>query len=1186
MRIERLDLTRFGHFTDHVLDFGPGSEDGNGNENGSGETTADLHVIYGANEAGKSTTLEALGDLLFGMPLRSPHGFLHEYKAMEIGARVRQKGKVLELRRFKNSLTDAGGTRLDGGSIDVHGLSRESFRARFSFDAAMLESGSEAMLASQGDLGEALFSASTGLPDIHARLDEAMAESDRFYEPRKVKDKLLPTLLAELKGIEERIGQVDTQAGEWRKLRERAEALQARWEESERALEAERRRQLACQRELAAFAAKASLTRDREALAALGELPDTPPDWLSRLRELQPRHVRLEDGVRRARERRDALAARRDAITVETALLADGERIDELAAERSAERQRAARIATLDESIAAGERQIETARRDLGTPDDVARESLLPSGVRLRRLDELAGEHATLHGELASAREERRKLAARRAALLDEDGAATLPDPAPLKSLVAHVRERSGTATLDVLERQTRESARELAAALDALAPWRGDAGALSTLAIPPEDALAAERAELEAALLESRRVETERHAAAEALATLERERAALDVDARLDDAHAEAARGRRDAAWRAHTDGLDALGGPHAEPAAAQRTARAFAEALAADDAIGAERLRASDRLARLRGLDAELAGSQTRADSLEQDAARADTALEGARRALAARAVALGIEPASSPDDIERWLAARVVALERRARHLGHLAEFEAARQRRDELSSRLHAALSALAHEGDGDSAPLSSPTSDLPLPDASLDEALTFADERLRALDEAAEQRRARRGERERLESDLRLREGTLVEREADMTAWDKRWRDALGDHWLGALDAADAIAMLPALRALEKRLDALAAEAAERERLVGERARYLDELRALLGPEAAASDEPEAAMAELAARGERLDAARRVRDEHARLDAEHREAERELERSVHELAPLSAELDGMREPFGAVTLTELDAALEKTRERRRLLAALDAAERELGKALGVDSVDAALARLDALDRDALESDAERLERTVSHAQDEAGEHRLEARRAQDALDAVSGDAEAARLVERRANLLLEIRERAEETLRMRLGREAVLEGVRRYRDVHQGSLLGGARDAFVALTGDRYTDLQTRPDDKGNERLRAVDADGRSLETGQLSDGTRFQLYLALRIAAYHDYARHRTPLPFVADDVMESFDETRTGAALGLLQRMAREGQVIYLTHHRRVVEIAREVSAGAVRVHELPERG
>ena len=1161
MRIERLELTRFAHFTDHVLDFGPA------------EATGDLHVVYGANETGKSTTLEALTDLLFGMPLRSPHNFLHEYKAMELGARLHQNGETLELRRFKNALADAAGNRLDANAIDVHGLTREAFRARFSFDAAMLESGSEAMLASQGDLGEALFSASAGLPDIHARLDEAMAESDRFYEPRKSKDKLLPALLEELKGIEEAIRSVDTQAGEWRRLKERAAELRARWDEGERALQTERRQQLARQRELAAFAARTRLGRDREALAALGELPDTPPAWLPRLRELHLRYRVLEDGLRGARARRDELATRRDATHVDEALLARAERIDALDALRSAERQRGERLVALDEEIAEEERRADAARRDLDAPAGTAFDALLPAGERLRRLDALASEHAALGGALVRAREEHRTLAARHASLLETDAEAAEPDPAPLASLLAHVRERAGAATLDVLERQARDSARELEAALAALAPWRGDADALATLPIPSADARANARDTLEAAREEARRLEAEGAALEETLGTLERERASLGVDERLDDEHADAARARRDTAWRAHTDALDEAS---ADRATHQRTARAFAESLAADDAIGAERLRASDRLATLRGLDVDLAAARARGEALARDRVRADESLAAARRAIGEQAASLGLDATASSEDIERWLLAREGALERSGRHRGALAELDAVRVRREALSTRLQEALSSLVSGAGGESAPA------LPLPDASLDERLAFADRRLRALEEAAEGRRGRRAERERVAAELRRRESTLADSEADAAAWRTRWQEALGDHWLSAREAAGVAALLPTLRALEKRLDARADKRAERERLAAERERYLDDVRAALDP----AKSSESAMERLAALAERLAAARRVRDEHERLVAEHREVAREVETLERELAPLSAELDAMRAPFGpSITLSELDAALERTRERRRLAADVAEAERGLVEALDAASVDEAMARLDTLDRDTLQEETERLERSIAHAQEDVDERRLEARRAQDALDAVSGDAEAARLVERRANLLLEIRERAEETLRMRLGREAVLEGVRRYRDLHRGSLLSGARDAFVALTGARYADLQTRPDDKGNDRLRAVEADGRSLETSQLSDGTRFQLYLALRIAAYHDYARHRTPLPFVADDVMESFDEARTGAAVGLLQRMAREGQVVYLTHHRRVVEIAREVTAGTVRVHELPER-
>ncbi len=51
MRLLSLSLERYGAFTDRVLEFRP---------------DARLHVVLGANEAGKSTALSAVTDLLFG----------------------------------------------------------------------------------------------------------------------------------------------------------------------------------------------------------------------------------------------------------------------------------------------------------------------------------------------------------------------------------------------------------------------------------------------------------------------------------------------------------------------------------------------------------------------------------------------------------------------------------------------------------------------------------------------------------------------------------------------------------------------------------------------------------------------------------------------------------------------------------------------------------------------------------------------------------------------------------------------------------------------------------------------------------------------------------------------------------------------------------------------------------------
>ncbi len=48
MRLRRLDLTRYGCFTDFPVDFGERDP-----------SKPDLHVIYGPNESGKSTLLAA-----------------------------------------------------------------------------------------------------------------------------------------------------------------------------------------------------------------------------------------------------------------------------------------------------------------------------------------------------------------------------------------------------------------------------------------------------------------------------------------------------------------------------------------------------------------------------------------------------------------------------------------------------------------------------------------------------------------------------------------------------------------------------------------------------------------------------------------------------------------------------------------------------------------------------------------------------------------------------------------------------------------------------------------------------------------------------------------------------------------------------------------------------------------------
>jgi len=86
----------------------------------------------------------------------------------------------------------------------------------------------------------------------------------------------------------------------------------------------------------------------------------------------------------------------------------------------------------------------------------------------------------------------------------------------------------------------------------------------------------------------------------------------------------------------------------------------------------------------------------------------------------------------------------------------------------------------------------------------------------------------------------------------------------------------------------------------------------------------------------------------------------------------------------------------------------------------------------------------------------------------------------------------------------------------------------------------------------------------------------------MSKGTRFQLDLSLRAAAYEQMVSQGVKLPFFCDDVFETFDDDRTRAACRLMERIGRSGQATYLTHHRHVVEIAQDVCDARPVIHTL----
>jgi len=139
-----------------------------------------------------------------------------------------------------------------------------------------------------------------------------------------------------------------------------------------------------------------------------------------------------------------------------------------------------------------------------------------------------------------------------------------------------------------------------------------------------------------------------------------------------------------------------------------------------------------------------------------------------------------------------------------------------------------------------------------------------------------------------------------------------------------------------------------------------------------------------------------------------------------------------------------------------------------------------------------------------------------------------------------------------------------------------------------SLLRRAGEILDRLTVGRWVALSA-DDDQGKKTLRVLRSDGETLEPSGLSEGTADQVFLALRLAAVAEQhadrlARGEPALPFVLDDALIAFDDSRTNEALQLLHELAKDLQVVVFTHHEHVASAAASLNGAVVSRMEPPE--
>jgi len=314
--------------------------------------------------------------------------------------------------------------------------------------------------------------------------------------------------------------------------------------------------------------------------------------------------------------------------------------------------------------------------------------------------------------------------------------------------------------------------------------------------------------------------------------------------------------------------------------------------------------------------------------------------------------------------------------------------------------------------------------------------------------------------------------------------------------------------------------------------------------------------------------------------------HARctdLEGQIKELEEEAEDARATIRDERKRLAALREQAQVDTDEGLERAEEHSRTRRTLQERLDALHQELARNGDGLSVEELEREEEASDMDALEADLQKATRDLEELQQRRDSLRDQRQTLQDEIQAKDGSAAAAEASEDAEQQLATIVSGAEHYLRLKIASLILEEQIERYRRANQAPLLSRAGELFRRLTLDAFSGLRDELDDSGTPVLLGVRPDDKEVGVEGMSDGSRDQLFLALRLATLEQHLEGAEPMPFVVDDILIGFDDGRTRTGLEVLAELARKTQVLLFTHHRRVVELAGAMSAEAgVFVHDL----
>ena len=1174
MRFRKLDLIAFGHFTEATIDLSAGQ--------------FGLHMIFGPNEAGKSSSLRALTDFLYGIPGRTDDAFVHPYPKMRVGGTIeRSDGKSLQCIRRKGNQ----GTLRDYADVVIVSdsemqsyigdVDRELFCSMFGIDHASLRQGGAEIAQGGGHLGSTLFSSASGLAGLRDFQSSFTERIERLFKPSGRSGTLVESI-NEYKAKKDLQKEKQITADTYNKhVLGKQNGIDGRnkldSEISSKQIEKGRLERIA--NSIQAIASWRTAKSQLDAIATATLLPDEFSVSSSNL--VMELH-KFEQQKKNKTKDIESIDLQLKQLPKSGPILSLGDRIEDIKVRLGEYRKGNLDLGRNENFQQQNEREARNILRTMGRSDDLTKvEELRVPADKIVRIQSLGNKYEGILARLESKSDELDKL--RRHISKNEfklKETAVSPNALALRSKIQQIQRQGDLESQASRVRADGDSlATEIAGEMQRMPLWNGTAEALAALATPSIATI--ERFEKEWMEFDSeiKAIRKRKSDAVKQHSALTRELAKLESNHSIpSQLELDGKRGIRDSGWKLiRNEWLDQNSDTQASIefvtrfSGASHLSEAFEQSILDADRTSDQLRSDADRVANKSRILLELNQQKEHIEEVDRDLDAILGRQQRLQESWTQQWQSLQISPLP-PREMRSWVQALSGVIDR-------VSNLGSKRKEQDATELKISCFQSELRREFESIGVSLSSTQTSL----QDMFELALQTDKDLQAVEKSrslcSEAIAKSKSDHVDVEAELENAKTALV-------AWRSEWATELLR--IGLEPSALPNQANEVLNHIKDLFQKLHDAEGFRKRNLGidrDAKQFVADVRQI-----ALEATPELAslpIEELILRlTNQLESARTNDEIRKRLVEQRESAATELRAASEAHLAVSDQVGELCRLAGCSKHEDLQQAAELSRQRRVLMGKVEILEDQICKNAGNKSFSEFLVEveIEAENPDSIVPRMEQLELDISQLRESRDEAVKGIEREANALDALNKNDEVGTLATECECIAATIEDQFRELAVLRTCAAVLAAGVERYREKNQDPVLLSAASHFRAMTCGAYSGLRADLDDSGNAILVGIRANsGESVLVTHMSDGTCDQLYLALRMASLESWLQQHEPIPFIVDDILLNFDNHRALATLERLVELSTKTQVIFFTHHHHLVELAQQHLANdQIIVHQL----